>query len=536
MLDVAATLRRLRFPCDVLYFDLYYHDNLQILSWDPVKFANPIEMNRTLGEAGFRRVNIVDPVVLPSDRVYDYLNASGYFLKDASGNTIVNEIFYGHVSWIDFTKPSLRNWYKEVFKIFLATGVDGVWNDLNEPAQNFMPEAIYDFGGERRTDMQARNLYALQTTSLTYETMKELRPNVRPWIFSRSGFSGIQRYSANWGGDANTSFDSLRVSVQMSASMGLSGQNQFGHDIGGFLGAPSPELFIRWMQFGSLIPIFRNHATDTTPPREPWVFGEPYSTMAREIINRRYRLLPYLYTVTEEASRSARPTLAPLVFHFPQDELTYNRDDEFMLGDSLLVAPVVVDGARTRTLYLPAGTAWYDFYDPAAGALAGGQEITVSAPLDRIPIFVRAGAIIPQGPVRQYVNEPVEERMTIDIYPGGAPQSSFTLYEDDGVSFDYARGTFLRTELRRDNSAGKTTFSISRREGTWKPPARPWWLSFRGVETTPSSVKLNGVGLQSVATEAALESVIQGYFYDSFSHRLVVRAADSIEPLVFVVG
>ena len=208
----------------------------------------------------------------------------------------------------------------------------------------------------------------------------------------------------------------MRVSVQTSIHMGMSGNNMFGHDIGGFIGSPSPELFLRWLAFGGYTTFFRNHALDTTAAKEPWAFGEPYTTMAREIINQRYRILPYLYSLHELAAREADPVLAATFFHFPEDVATYQQDTEYMLGPSLLVAPVFTAGATERTLYLPAGTDWYDLGTDQK--YAGGQEITVAAPLDHIPVFVRAGSMLPLASVRQHVHETLaEDRIAFHLSP-----------------------------------------------------------------------------------------------------------------------
>jgi len=414
LLDLAATFRQLQIPCDALYLDLDYMDNLQLFTWNSARFPDPVAMNRQLDQAGFKTVNIVDPVALRADRLWPTLAGQRFFLADHAGAPLVNSIFYGDVSWIDFTNPGAGQWYKEALKTFLQTGVGAVWNDLNEPAQNFMPEAIYSFGGEQRTDLEARNLYALRETALSYAAQLELRPQTRPWVLSRAGYSGIQRYAANWSGDTLSSFDSLRVCVQTSLSMGLSGQNQFGHDIGGFLGAPSAELFIRWLEFGSFTTLFRTHSINTSPPREPWRFGEPYTSLARNIINERYRLLPYIYTLFESAAQSGDPALAPTVFYFPADARTYAQDREFMLGPHLLVAPVVAEGAVTRTVYLPGG----DWIERATDRVfTGGQEVTVAAPLGQTPVFVRAGAIIPSAEVVQSTSAPSAPHLNLDIYP-----------------------------------------------------------------------------------------------------------------------
>ena len=528
-LDLAAAFRSYRIPADALHFDLYYLDRLQAFTWDPVTFPNPWLMNATLGAWGFKSVAIVDPVVRTDDRLHPYLAAAGHFVADVDAAPIVNSIFYGVVSWLDFTKRAAADWYRNTLASFLTTGISGVWNDLNEPAQNAMPEAIYDFDGERRTDRQARNLYALREVALSYDAQLQARPNVRPWVLSRGGYAGIQRYAATWSGDRLSSFEALRISVQMSASMGLSGAPQFGHDIGGFLGSPSPELFIRWLEFGSFTPFFRNHAMNWSDPREPWRFGQPYLGLARQVIEERYRLLPYMYSLFESASRIGQPVVAPTVFHYPDDAGTYTQDTDFMLGPMLLVAPVVREGDTTRTVYLPGGDRWTDVRTETT--YGGGQWVTVPAPLGAIPVFAREGAIVPRGPVRQFTGERVPEFLSVDVYPG--PDASFTLYEDDGVSFDYRHGAFLRTRIAKTASAGVTRLEIERTEGAWMPPPRPWLLTFH-AHAVPSAVDLNGTPLPFTPSSAGLESLAQGWTYLA-DGRLLVKAADAATTLTFLI-
>jgi alpha-glucosidase len=509
LLTVAATLRTLQIPADVLYLDIDYMDRLAMFTWNPTTFSSPIEMSNTLHRFGFKQVNIFEPLVRRDDPLWPYLAGSGFVLTDTAGQPLVNNVWYGDVSWIDFTKPSARDWYRSVVPYFLGGSIDGMWVDLNEPAQNYMDGAIYDVDGQHRTDVETRNIYALHEAAVDYDAQKATHPNTRPWSMSRSGFAGIQRYSSNWGGDENSTFDSMRVSVEMSISMGLSGQNQFGHDIGGFLGSPSAELFIRWLQLASFTPLFRNHAMNTSAPREPWAFGEPYLTMARSIIGERYRLLPYLYTSFESASRTGEPTLAPTFFYFPSDTLTYGQNTEFMVGPFLLVAPVLAEGATTRTLYLPAGTNWIDADTDTV--YPGGQRVTLAAPLGHTPVFVREGAVVPKGPVVQFVDEGALRRLTLDLYPG--PDTSFVLYEDDGSSFDFQQGAFLRTELSRRESAGAVSCTIRRVEGSWNPPAdRSWWLQFHATAGAPAGVDVDGVPVPPAGSEAALESASQGWF------------------------
>jgi len=531
LLQVASTMRQLSIPCDSLYLDIDYMNQQQMFTWDPVNFSSPRVMNSWLDALGFKRVNIMEPAVRTDDPQWKTLSTSGYFLAAPDGSPMVTSIWYGNVSWIDFTRNDAVAWYKQSLKSFLADGVSATWDDLNEPAANFMPQAIYNLNGAPQPDLVGRNLFALRETAASFEAQKELRPSVRPWVLSRSGFAGIQRYAANWGGDENSTFESLRVAVELSASMGISGQDQFGHDIGGFLGSPTAELFIRWLEFAAFTPLFRNHAMNTSLPREPWAFGEPYTTIARNYINRRYQMLPYLYTLVYSASYAGPPVLTPLFFWFPTDTQSYGQDSDFMLGSSLLVAPVVIEGATGRNVYLPAGTNWIDFYTDQS--YSGGQQITANAPLETVPLYVQAGSILPGGPLVQYIDQPALQLWTVDLYPG--PDSSYTLYEDDGKSFDYANRHYLKTVITRSEQPQATTVTMVRTEGTWGPPDRAWTLNFHAA-AVPSSINVNGTRVDAVASASALNTVLLGWFYDSNAHRLMVRLQDSPVPLQITIS
>jgi alpha-glucosidase len=529
VLGVAAGLRFTRIPADVIYFDIDYMDAMQMFTWNSQTFPNPIQMNATLGQLGFHRVNIMEPLVLPSDRLWSYFGAQNFLLKGPNGQPLVNEIWAGFVSWFDFTNARARRWYMDYLKAFLTTGIDAVWNDLNEPAQNYMPEAIYDGDGTPRTDLEARNVFALIEARTSHDAQLELRPDTRPWSLSRAGYAGIQRYGANWGGDQASTWDAMRVSVQMQQSMAISGQNQYGHDVGGFLGSPDHELFIRWLELSSYTPLFRNHAMNTSAPREPWQFGDANLPIIREVINEHYRLMPYLYTAMAEASRTAMPALAPAFFHFPLDLSTYDQDYDFMLGPSLLVAPVLQEDATARTVYLPAGSDWFEASTDTRHA--GGLDVTVNAPLGRIPVFVRAGAVIPKGPVLQHVDEAPVLDLNIHLYPG--PTTTYTLYEDDGKSLQFRQNVFLRTEFAREDTTDGFAVTVSRRNDTaapwgtpWTPPAgRHWWFEFHAVNGTPANVTVDGAPLAQAESEAALWGLDRGWAVAGA--RVIVRVPET---------
>lgn len=517
LINLAQTFRNLSIPSDVLYLDLDYLDNLNFLSWNPVTFPDPVTNNQVLEDMDFKRVNIIDPVLHEDDPLYPFMDGSDYFLKDAAGNTLVNNIFFGDVSWIDFSDPDLQDWLAGPLTTFIQTGISGVWNDLNEPAQNFMPEAVYDFDGQNRSDIQARNIYALIEVPLTREALLSARPNERPFILSRSGYPGIQRYAANWSGDGLSTFEALRVAIQQSVHMSLSGQNVFGHDVGGFLGAPGPELFVRWLEFASMTTFFRNHAVNTAPPREPWAFGEPYTSLSREVINKRYQWLPMWYTLMERTSRTGEPVLAPLFFHYPDDNAAADQVTEYLIGDSLLVAPVFVEGALSRDTYLPDPS--LNWYHLATGtSYPGGSTISLPAPLGEIPVLARGGSLLVTGPVRQHVDDTTAPALTVDVFPG-AP-AEFELYEDDGLSFDYQSGRYLRTKIWTDSSTA-ATLNIQGTEGTFDPADRPWTVRYWDTDA-PVMVTMNSAPLAEVVSRAALEATGSGWYYDAAKRQLEI--------------
>ena len=526
VLALAQEFRSRHIPCDAFFLDLDYTDRLFTLTWNPQSWPDPAGFNAQLDSLGFQRVNILEPLMTVYDPKWAGAAANGWFVQSPDGQPLIANIWMGDVSYLDFTKPATRNYFRAAMAPFLATGVSGLWADLNEPAANDMPYGRFDFDGQARFEYASRNVYALWETATLRDALLDAQPTLRPFILSRSGFPGVQRYAANWSGDTDSSWDSLRVQVQIAASMGLSGQNFFGADVGGFLGAPDAELFLRWLQFGAATPLLRNHSMNTSPLREPWRFGEPYTSAAKSVIEWRSRLTPYLYSLFAAAEARGAPVLAPTLFHFPADALAQGDNGDFMLGPALLVAPVVSAGATSRSVYLPAGSDWIDYYTDELSP--GGRTVNVNAPVHQLPLMVRAGSILPLGPVRQYAAQTVaDEPLLLDVFAGA--DGSFTLHEDDGATLAYRSGGFSDSLLQWQESPRAAQLTVSHAGGLLTAPAHAWWLQVRRWPTAPTRVLADGVVLVANADPGQL-GTLGGWSYSASTRRLIVRLPGTRAP------
>jgi len=328
--------------------------------------------------------------------------------------------------------------------------------------------------GEQATHAELHNLYGSQMAQASYEGMRHFRPNHRTFHLSRSGFAGIQKWSASWMGDNGSCWEHLEMSIGQLINMGLSTVPFVGVDIGGFFGNATSELFARWMQIGALYPFSRAHSCAGTEPHEPWVFGEEVENIVRDSLQLRYRLLPYLYSIFQRASEKGYPVWRALFLHYPQDIRTYHISDQVLIGKYLMAAPILRPGQIARQVYLPEGV-WYDWWEGTR--YEGGRYILADAPLNKIPLFARAGAIIPMGPVMNFVNEKVLDPLALICYPGD--DGHFNLYEDDGMSFDFQKGQSCFTSYKIKSDQKNVTLSIAAREGKYQIPERKCTIVLR---------------------------------------------------------
>ena len=398
--QLAADFRHQELPLQAIHLDIHYMDGYRAFTVDPARFPDLPALTKELNDEGVHTVVILDPGI-KTDPAYDVYSSgleAGVFCRYPDGKVAVGPVWPGPCAFPDFTRAETREWWGDHYGRVVDWGVDGVWHDMNEVAvfaahgEPTLPLAtVHDFDGRGGDHREGHNLYALLEARAGYEGLRRARPDARPWILSRSGWAGLQRYAWTWTGDCESDWWTLGQSVRIALQMGLSGIPYNGPDIGGFGGSPSPELFARWFQAGAFLPFFRTHCAVFAPRREPWVFGEPTLSIVRKFLKLREGLMPYLYTLAHEASRSGAPLVRPLFWEYPDRQELRDVDDQFLLGPLLLVAPVVDEGATQRQVVLPPGR-WFDFWTEQV--VEGGATIAAAAPLDRIPIFVRDGAAL----------------------------------------------------------------------------------------------------------------------------------------------
>ncbi|MET0591313.1 MAG: TIM-barrel domain-containing protein [Polyangiaceae bacterium] len=497
--EIAAELRTRSLPADGLWLDIDYMDGYRDFTWNPTTFPDPAGLFARLAGRGFKVTAILDPGVKSDPggqyRAYNAGIADKHFILGSDQNPVVREVWPGASVFPDFTSARTRTWWGDLVGEWTSSGLRGVWIDMNEPAvftkDGFPLDARVDGEGTASTFAEAKNVYALLMAQATHDGLSRAKPQQRPFVLTRAGFSGVQRYAAVWTGDALSTWDHLAMTPSMLAGMSVSGLSFIGSDIGGFSGSPPPELYGRWFELGSLSPFFRSHVATGTPNQEPWSFGPEVEGVARRMLALRYALLPYWYGAAVVASRTGAPIVRPVWFEFPNDEGSYARDDEFFIGSSLLAAPVTAANVTARDVYLPPGT-FYDFYTGAA--YQGPATINVPAPLGRIPIFVRAGAVMPAQDVIDYVGAPSNGKKYLDVFPANAGSTaSIDLYEDDGETTAFASGAFATTAVSTSVTTSGLTIDVAAPKGSFTTPSTALVARVHGVASAPTALRIDGV-------------------------------------------
>ncbi|MEO7176388.1 MAG: TIM-barrel domain-containing protein [Saprospiraceae bacterium] len=463
LLHLAREFRQKQIPADVLYLDIHYMDAFKVFTWDQKQFQNPKELVDSLAELGFKLVLIYDPGIKIDA---DYLPhttgvAQDLFLKYPDGENYTGSVWPGPCHFPDFTKPQTREWWGDWMRQNVEEGVAGFWVDMNEPAvwdQAFPDIVRFDMDGRGGSHRSGHNIYGHQMALSTKQGALKHRPNERPFVVTRAAFAGTQRHAAIWTGDNGAADEHLFLGVRLVGSLGLSGMAFSGFDIGGFAGEAHPALFARWVALGTFMPFCRAHSMINTRDAEPWSFGEAVEEISRNYLSLRYRLLPHFYSLFHEASRSGLPIVRMLPLRYWKDKNVYQKEfqNQFCLGDQLLICPV--DSIQKYTkIYLPEGQ-WYDLLDD--NLFAGSQTHLVELLIDKIPIFVKAGSILPLQGLVQYTAQAPEGPLELHLYAGSA-SSEWIWYEDQGDGFEYQSGDFFERKVILDSAARKVVIEKS---------------------------------------------------------------------------
>ncbi len=448
--NLADNFRNRDIPIDVIYLDIHYMDDYRVFTWNKERFPEPQKMLNDLSKEGFKIITIVDPGVKADSNYFAAKEgmSKDLFVKYPDGKFYNGEVWPSWSFFPDFTKKETREWWGEKNANLLKQGLAGIWNDMNEPAvwgQAFPDIVQFDFEGFGADHKRIHNVYALQMARATFEGIKKMFPEKRPFILTRAGFAGIQRYAAVWTGDNLANEDHLKMACTMVQGLGISGIPFVGSDVGGFMGTPTAGLYNRWIQLGAFTPFFRGHSAINTVPHEPWAFGEDIEYWARDIIKLRYRLLPFFYNEFYNASQTGLPISRSMFLNFQNDDECYKWDSQyqFMIGENFLVAPVLSEKENFKKLYLPEGK-WLDWWTNKI--YKGNQWIIIEVPQSKIPLLIKEGGIIPMQEEQNYVGEKKIEELELRIFPSDS--SVYELYEDDGITTNYKKSAFSITEFK----------------------------------------------------------------------------------------
>ncbi len=510
--QIAQGFRTRKIPADVIYLDIDYQQDNRPFTVNRERFPNFEGMIRDLAAQNFKVVAITDLHLWAQDGYapYDEGKRRDLFVHNADGSLYVGPVWPGPSVFPDFTLTPARAWWGTLYRDFVQKGIRGFWNDMNEPAvfvypQKTMPlDVVHRLDGNKTASHhEIHNVFGMQNVRGTYEGLLKLAPDQRPFVLTRAAFAGTQRYAASWTGDNSSTWNHYRLSVPTLLNLGLSGYAFIGDDIGGFAGSPPPDLLTRWLELGVFNPLYRNHTAKGTLDQEPWVHGSVHEAIRRRYIELRYRLLPYIYTGMEETSRTGVPLMRPMFLEFPADRSLETNEDEFMFGPALLVAPKLTETLDPVQVRLPSGV-WFDYW--TGKRVQGGKNLDVKPALDEVPVFVRAGSIIPQQPVVQSTSEVPTGPLELRVYPG--PDCRGAIYADDGETFAYQRGVFQRTAITCEATAAGVKVQIADAVGSYKP----WWSEYRltivGVDRAPAGVVVDGRAVSDFVYSAAEGSVV----------------------------
>src|SRR5579859_6449023 len=511
--EIVERLRADKIPADTIYFDIDYQDHNAPFTISREDFPHFETMIADFKKVGMHTILITDLHIKQQEHGYPPYETgmkADVFVKRADGSLFVGPVWPGPSVFPDFTLTKTRDWWGTLYKDFVSMGVAGFWNDMNEPALFERADKTMPLDVRHRLDdgtsldhRAIHNVYGMENVRATYDGLRKLQGDERPFVLTRAAYSGAHRYAATWTGDNSSTWNHLNMSTPMLLSLGLCGYTLAGDDIGGFAGSPPADLLTRWFEVGALNPIYRDHTAKGTADQEPWVHGPQHEAIRRRYIELRYKLLPYIYTAVEESSRTGLPFMRPVFLDYPQAEDFYGDNRDFLFGSDLFVAPVTTEMVDPEEVQLPPGD-WYDYW--TSQQLSSKNKITLHPALDEMPLYVRAGAILPTQPLVQNTGEKPGGPLQLRVYLGENCRGS--LYEDDGHSFAYQRGELLRVNYSCKASLASTSITSSTENGSY----RPWWHSVEvtvfGVKARPTEVRIGDRVTQEWRYEGAEHAVV----------------------------
>ncbi|MED4354650.1 glycoside hydrolase family 31 protein [Schinkia azotoformans] len=486
--ELVSKFAEKQIPIDAIYLDIHYMHGYRVFTFDRAAFPDPKQLIHDLKQEGIHVVPIVDPGVKqdPNYHIYKEGVLENHFCKYLEGDLYLDEVWPGISAFPDFTNTETQKWWGEKHSFYTDLGIEGIWNDMNEPAvfnktKTMDLDVIHNNDGDLKTHHELHNIYGLLMGKATYEGMQQQLNGKRPFLLTRAGYAGIQRYAAVWTGDNRSFWEHLEMSLPMCINLGVSGVPFCGPDVGGFAHDSNGQLLTRWMQVGTFTPFFRNHNALDTVRQEPWSFGEKYEKIIKKYIHLRYQWLPHLYTLFMEASQSGIPVMRPLFLEYPNDSKTTNLSDQFLIGENALIAPIMKPDTYHRVVYLPEGD-WVNYWTDKV--IQGGTYILVEADLEILPIFIKKGSMIAHGAIKHSTMAP-ETNMEIHLYPNENEDITYTLYDDDGETFANEKGEYFLKKITCQQTGSDIQLSIKNENSSYKPNWNEWTLVIHLLKEPP---------------------------------------------------
>lgn len=536
VLALARSFKEKNIPCDVIHLDIHYMDEYRVFTFDPVRFPNPQRMIAELKEMGIRIVPIVDPGVKRDPEYVQYQQGihNDYFCKKIEGELFIGDVWPGASAFPDFTEQEVRSWWGEQHKYYTDMGISGIWNDMNEPAvfnasKTMDLDVVHRNDGNAKTHRELHNVYGMLMSMATQQGLKEQLAGERPFVLTRAGYAGIQRYAATWTGDNRSFWEHLAMSIPMVLNLGLSGQPFSGPDIGGFAHHTTPELLARWMQAGVFFPYCRNHSVLDSIRQEPWAFGAQIEEICRKYIRLRYRLMPYLYTQFYQAHKTGLPIMRPLIMEYSDDRNVYNLCDQFLVGKDMLVAPILRPGTEVRSVYLPEGE-WIDYWNGERHA--GGKHILAHAPLEVLPLYVRAGAVIPElldDAWKPVLHEQAKVSLVLYASTEGSASTS-QWYEDDAQTYAYEQGVYNLLNVKVEKHDESLVLNLAYDAKAMPAQREQLHITIKSLQYQP-----DGVAIKTSEQQVKLEQSGGSWSYNPVTEELELNLPNSFEHIELII-